>query len=309
MSYHEELVVFQTRSIKTSGILRTPKKLISRSLPTIVVMHPISSVKEQTASIYAEKLTEEGFVTFAFDAGHQGELAEAPDYIENPYYRVEDVKYAIDYLNTLDVVDNKRIGILGICGGGGYAVNASLTEKRIKAVGSVVGADFGALTRQGDLTPDTALTVLKAVAAQREKEAVGGDVVYVPYIPNSETERAAAGLDDVDIVQAVDYYRTPRGQHENAKNKMRMTSTGEIMGFDAYHLADKLLDQPLYIIAGDIPGAFGSYRFAYELFNKALSRNKNLHIVKGASHYDLYDQPEPVKEALSKLIPFYKEHL
>lgn len=305
----EQNLKFKTRNIYTTGILRTPESLDSKSLPTIVVMHPISSVKEQTASIYAKRLTEEGFTTFAFDAGHQGELAEAPDYLENPYYRVEDAKFAIDYLNTLDIVDNSRIGILGICGGGGYAVNASLTDKRIKAVGSVVGADFGALTREGDLSPNAALDTLHSIAQQREAEATGSAVAYTQYIPDSEEQRQQAAANDIDVVQAVDYYQTDRGDHPNSTNRFRVTSTGDIAGFDAFHLADKLLDQPLYIIAGDVPGAFGSYRFAYELFDKAYTRDKKLHIVAGASHYDLYDQPKQVEEALARLIPFYKEKL
>lgn len=305
----EQNLKFKTRNISTTGILRTPDSLDNKPLPTIVVMHPISSVKEQTASIYAKRLTEEGFATFAFDAGHQGELAEAPDYLENPYYRVEDVKFAIDYLNTLEIVDNSRIGILGICGGGGYAVNASLTDKRIKAVGSVVGADFGALTREGDLSPNAALDTLHSIAQQREAEASGSEVAYTQYIPDSEEQRQQATANDIDVVQAVDYYQTDRGDHPNSTNRFRVTSTGDIAGFDAFHLADKLLDQPLYIIAGDVPGAFGSYRFAYKLFDKAYTIDKKLHIVAGASHYDLYDQPKPVEEALSGLIPFYKEKL
>lgn len=238
----EQNLKFKTRNIYTTGILRTPDNVGNESLPTIVVMHPISSVKEQTASIYAKRLTEEGFVTFAFDAGHQGELAEGPDYLENPYYRVEDTKFAIDYLNTLDVVDNSRIGILGICGGGGYAVNASLTDKRIKAVGSVVGADFGTLTREGDLSPNAALDTLHSIAQQREAEATGSGPAYTQYIPDSEEQRQQAKANDIDIKQAVDYYQTERGNHPNVINRFRVTSTGEIAGFDAYHLADKLLD-------------------------------------------------------------------
>ena len=306
---NEQNVKFKTRGIYTTGILRVPDDAGNEALPTIVVMHPISSVKEQTASIYAKRLTEEGFVTFAFDAGHQGELAESPDYLENPYYRVEDAKFAMDYVNTLDVADNARIGILGICGGGAYAVNASLTDKRIKAVGSVAGADFGALTREGDLSPNAALDTLYAIAEQREAEAKGAEAAYTQYIPDSEEQRQQAGAEDIDIVQAVDYYQTDRGNHPNSTNRFRVVSTGEIAGFDACHLADKLLDQPLYIVAGSVPGAFGSYRFAYELFNKAYTKDKKLHIVDGASHYDLYDQPKPVDEALSGLIPFYKEKL
>ncbi|MCU5746786.1 alpha/beta hydrolase [Staphylococcus sp. SQ8-PEA] len=305
----EQNLKFKTRNIYTTGILRTPEQASDKPLPTIVIMHPISSVKEQTASIYAKHLTNEGFVTFVFDAGHQGELHEEPDYIENPYYRVEDAKYAIDFLNTLAIIDNTRIGILGICGGGGYAVNASLTDKRIKAVGSVVGADFGTLTREGDLSPNAALDMLHNLAKQREAEATGDDVAYTQYIPDSEEQRQQAGINDIDIEQAVDYYRTERGYHENSINRYRLLSNIEVAGFDAYHLVDKLLDQPLYIVAGSVPGGFGSYRFAYHLFDNALTKDKKLHIVDGASHYDLYDQPKAVDEALSGLIPFYKEKL
>lgn len=305
----EQNLKFKTRNIYTTGILRTPEQVDDKALPTIVVMHPISSVKEQTASIYARRLTEEGFATFAFDAGHQGELHEGPDYIENPYYRVEDAKYAIDFLNTLDIVDNKRIGILGICGGGGYAVDASLTDKRIKAVGSVVGADFGTLTREGDLSPNAALDMLHNLAIQREAEATGADVSYTQYIPDSEEQRQQANANDIDVKQAVDYYRTDRGYNENSINRYRLLSNIEIAGFDAYHLVDKLLDQPLYIVAGNVPGAFGSYRFAYQLFDNALTKDKKIHIIDGVSHYDLYDQPKAVDEALSGLIPFYKEKL
>lgn len=306
---NEQVLKFKTRNIETTGILRVPDNAGDKALPTIVVMHPISSVKEQTASIYARRLTEEGFVTFAFDAGNQGELHQAPEYIENPYYRTEDASFAIDFLNTLDVVDNDRIGILGICGGGGYAVNASKTDKRIKAVGSVVGADFGTLTREGDLSPNAALDMLHNLAKQREAEAMGAQHELTQYIPDSQQQREQAGIEDIDIEQAVDYYKTDRGQHENSINRYRLVSNMEVAGFDAYHLVDKLLDQPLYVVAGDVPGGFGSYRFAYKLFDNALTKDKKLHIVKGASHYDLYDQPKPVNEALSGLIPFYKEKL
>nr|WP_307725047.1 alpha/beta hydrolase [Staphylococcus carnosus] len=305
----EQHVTFKTRDVETAGILRTPDNATDQPLPTIVVMHPISSVKEQTASIYAKRLTEEGFATLAFDAAHQGEIAAEPKNIEVPYYRVDDAKAAIDYLNTLDIVDDKRIGILGICGGGGYAVNASLTDKRIKAVSSVVSVNFGMIAREGDFTPDSALKTLYQVAEQREAEAKGGEQALMPYAPDSEAQRKELGLDDIDIKEAVDYYRTDLGYHENVTNRYRVIDQADVIGFDAYHLADKLLDQPLYIVAGDKPGAFGSYRCAYELFDKALSDKKTLNIVKGVSHYDLYDQPKAVDEALKGLVPFYKKYL
>lgn len=111
--------------------------------PAIVCVHPGSSCKGQTAGIYAGKLAEEGFVTIAFEASYQGESGGEPRYIEDPATRVEDIRCAVDYLTPLFFIDENRIGVLGVCAGGGYAVNAAMTEHRIKAVGTVVAANIG----------------------------------------------------------------------------------------------------------------------------------------------------------------------
>ena len=116
-------------------------------------------------------------------------------------------------------------------------------------------------------------------------------------------------MDEFDMLEAIEYYRTPRGQHPASCNKLRFTSLANLIAFDTFHLAEYLLTQPLMLIVGDIVGAFGSYRDGFELFNKAASTNKKIHVVKGASHYDLYDQPNAMREALEQLIPFYKENL
>lgn len=306
-----QTVKFKNRNWEVAAILQFPKDFNEKKkYPAIVCAHPISSCKEQTSGhIYGKQLAEAGFVTLAFDASCQGESGGEPRYLEDPALRIEDFRCAADYLNTLEYIDEKRIGVLGICGGGGYAANAAMTERRFKAVGTVVAANYGRLMREGNYSADAAIKMLEAIAYQRTAQARGAEVKIIGYIPNSQQERVAAGMNDIDIVEAVDYYKTPRGQSSNSPNLLRFDSLDKVMAFDAFHLAEHLLTQPLMVIVGDRVGAFGSYRDGYELFNRAASQDKHIHVVQGASHYDLYDQPKATGEALEQLIPFFRKHL
>lgn len=305
MLVNKKNVKFNARGLKVAGILNIPENAEDKKNPAIVCVHPGSSCKEQTAGIYAEKFAELGYVTIVFDASYQGESEGEPRYIEDPSARVEDIRSAVDYLTTLDFVDENRIGVLGVCAGGGYAVNAAMTERRIKAVGTVVGANIGRVNRESS----DPIKTLEAIAEQRTAEARGVETMITNWIPRNQEEREQAGITDIDIVEAVDYYTTSRGQSPNSPNKLNFTSLGSVIGFDAFHLADELLTQPLQIIVGSVQGAFGSYRDGHELYNKAASKKKDLFIVEGASHYDLYDREEPVRKAVEKLEAFYKENL
>ncbi|MGE3922932.1 MAG: alpha/beta hydrolase [Lautropia sp.] len=297
-------VTFRNRTWDVAAELHFPRNFDEKKrYAAIVCVHPGSSCKGQTAGLYAAKLAEQDFVTIAFDASFQGESGGEPRYIEDPATRVEDIRCAVDYLVTLPYVDEERIGALGVCAGGGYAVNAAMTEHRIKAVGTVVGANIGRLNREGD-----PVAALKAVGKQRTAEARGAEPLINNWIPNSPQERDQAGITDVDVSQAVDYYRTPRGQNACAPNKLRFTSVGSVIAFDAFHLVEDLLTQPIQIIVGSVPGAFGSLKDGQELYRRVKSE-KDLFVVEGATHYDLYDQPRPVAKAVGKLVPFYQKHL
>ncbi|QGA57085.1 alpha/beta hydrolase [Brucella sp. 2280] len=304
-------VTFKNKNWDIAAHLHTPAGFDeAKKYPAIVVAHPISSCKEQTAAIYAAKLAELGYVALAFDASTQGASGGLGKYLEDPASRVEDFRCAADYLVTLDFVDENRIGVLGICGGGGYAVNAAMTDRRFKVVSTVVGANYGRLLREGDMSPDAAIKAMEAISQQRTAEARGGEVAITSYIPQSVDALKASGITDIDVTEAVDYYTTPRGQKPGSPNKLNVTSTGAAFNWDAFHLADQLLTQPLQIIiGGGQPGIFGSFRDGYELFDRARSQTKNLFIVPGATHYDLYDKPEYVDQAVARLKEFFSEYL
>lgn len=307
-----ESVTFKNNTWEVAADLRLPAGFdANKKYAAIVCGHPISSCKEQTSGhIYGEALSKAGFITLAFDASTQGASGGGPRFSEDPATRVEDFRCDADYLVTLPYVDQERIGVLGVCGGGGYAANAAMTERRFKAVVTVVGANYGRIMREGDMSQDSALKTLEAVSKQRTAEARGADPLLVGYVPfSSQEERVKSGVTDVDMVQAIDYYMTPRGQQKGSPNKLRLTSTSPIVNWDAFAFAELLLTQPLHIVIGDTPGAFGSYRDGFELFDRARSTEKSLQVVPNTSHYDLYDQPKATSEALSRIIPFFEKYL
>lgn len=195
---------------------------------------------------------------------------------------------------------------MGICGGGGFTINAAKIDHRIKAVAGVAAANVGDVYKL-TFGPDNAslIKTLEDMGRQRTIEARGGEVKHIPVLPASQKAREAAGINDVDIEQAIDYYLTPRGQDPYAPNQFVYTSLAQDIAFDAAALADRLLTQPLELIAGGIPGGFGSYRFSYEIYQKAASEHKELTIIDGVTHYELYDQPKAVDPAIAKLVEFF----
>lgn len=303
-------ITFKNIAWDNAGILQFPADFDqNKKYPTIVTMHPIGSCKEQTAgNIYGKALAEAGFVVLTFDASFQGESGGTPRYIENPFHRTDDVRYAIDYLETLPYVDADKIGILGVCGGGTYSLNIAMTERRIKAVVSITGVNFGRLLRDG-FAGGSPMEVLNNVAAQRSAEAKGGGLLTINMLPESVEAAKKDGVEDIDILEATDYYKTSRGQTKGGATSAVYSRMSIGMSWDAFYLSETLLTQPILVVIGDKPGGFGAFRDGYEIVRRAASEKKELLVVKGYSHYDLYDQPEPVRQALEKAIPFFKENL
>ncbi len=297
-------VRFKNQAIKMAGNVYSPKGLNKREkYPAVVVVHPGGGVKEQAAGLYAQKLAEQGFVVLTFDASHQGASGGLPRFLEDPTKRVEDVRSAVDYLTTLAYVDVSRIGALGICAGGGYAIKAATSERRIKAVATVSAVDIGAGTRKGwDGKAPVAdqIAMLDAVAKQRTAEAAGTPPMYVTYVPTTPDSTTPA-----DLREASDYYLTSRGQHPNAPNKLLYASLDKMASFTALDQVDSMLIQPALFIAGS---SAGSLWHSQEAFQKAKG-DKELFIVDGATHMTLYDGKEHVAIAMGKLSPFFKRTL
>lgn len=272
----------------------------SEKYPAIVVSHPGGGVKEQAAGVYANKMAQNGFITIAFDRSYQGESTGEPRQLENPYISAEDVSSAIDYMTTLPYVDVDKIGAMGICAGGGYTANAAINDRRIKAVATVSAVNIGSMFRNGwdnNVPSVEAIPFLENGSAARTAEANGAEIMTMPLAPMKEEESP-----NEELRQAWEYYHTPRCMYSTAPGYATARSLNQIITYDAYHMADVFLTQPLQIIAGS---EAGSKWMSDALFERASSKDKNFHVVNGANHMKLYDEPQYVDEAVSVLAKFF----
>jgi fermentation-respiration switch protein FrsA (DUF1100 family) len=298
-------VTFKNGQIYMAGVLFTPADMEQgKTYPSIVVVHPGGGAKEQTASLYAYRLAQQGYVALAFDASHQNESGGEPRLLEDPTARVEDARSAVDYFTTLPFVDPERIAALGICAGGAYAINATMTDHRIKAVAGVSTFNYGDGMRKGWRGTGTAedlRAALQNVAQQRTAEANGIQPVLLPYVPDT-TE----GVTEPDMVEASEYYRLAnRWKLDSQPNRFLASSNDKLIAFDAFNGIDTLLTQPLMLIAGSDAG---SKWHSDRAFAEATGASeKELFIVPGGTHMSLYDKD--VGKAMPKLLTFYGKHL
>ncbi|CAI8809862.1 MULTISPECIES: alpha/beta hydrolase [unclassified Pseudomonas] len=299
-------VSFLSNGLKLAGHLYTPDDLQpGEQRPAIVVAHPFGGVKEQTAGLYAAKLAAKGLIALAYDASYQGESAGEPRYLEDPFVRAEDIKSAVDFLANHASVNSQRIGALGICASGGYVPFAAQTDRRIRAVATVSAADIGLLYREGlggSVSPEQLKQLLEQVSEQRTREARGEPVRIDPIVP----ETADINADTPPLFrEGSDYYRTPRAQHPNSPNKYVFTSIGRIAAYSSYEHIDLISPHPLLMIAG----SEADTRYFSEMAIKKALEPKELVLIEGASHIDLYDKEQFVGPAVEKMVGFFKQYL
>ncbi len=299
-------ITFDSAGITLAGHLYIPEQSADSPHPAIVVSHPASGVKEQTAGLYASRLAEKGFVMLTFDAAYQGESSGEPRGLEDPAHRVDDIKAAVSYLTTRPEVDAERIGALGICASGGYVLSATGSDHRVRAAATVSGVDVARLFRLGpDGAQDPAVFqgMLDAAAHARTVEARGAKPDSLPLFP--ETIEQARELGGEYGAEGFEYYCTPRGQHPRSTKALDWTSIDKLAAFDAFAAVPLIGQRPLLMILGT--RAITAW-MGLEAFQKAMGP-KRIHWVEGASHVDLYDKEQYVGPAVEQLTGFFTESL
>ena len=279
----------------------------AKKYPAIVVAHPNGGVKEQVAGLYAQQLAEKGYITIAFDAAYQGASGGEPRYTDKPQNRIEDIRAAADYISQYPGADGEHLGLLGICGGGGYSIKAAQTDKRFKSVATLSMFNTGDARRNGYMRSqkDTIRQRLAAAAAAREKEIQTGEIQYTPEFGAGMTPEQVAAI-TVDLYrQGYEYYADSHF-HPNSKTNSTVSSLLDLMAFDVNTNVD-LIDQPLLMIAGE---KADSLYMTEEVFANATGTDKKeLFKIPGATHIETYWKPEYVKQAVDKLTAFFGKNL
>lgn len=281
--------------------LYIPKKIDrARKHAALVVGHPFGGVKEQASGLYAQMMAEHGFITLAHDASFNGESGGHPRFISSPDVFVEDFSAGIDFLGTHPLVDRARIGAIGVCASGGFVLAAAQIDPRIKAVATASMYDMGSERREGlgrTMSDSDRRDALKHIGEQRWTEFAGGKTEYYA-MPESLPADAPAVLKEF-----FDYYHTPRGRHPRSMPAVSITSNGSLMQFRPLDHVEWISPRPVLLIAGE--HAHSRY-FSEEAYQRA-AEPRELYIVKGAGHVDLYDRVNLIP--FDKLTAFFNDHL
>ena len=277
----------------------------SKKYPAIAVAHPNGGVKEQVAGLYAQHLAENGFIAIAADAAYQGASGGLPRNVDKPQNRVEDIRGMADYISRYEGVDPDRLGVLGICGGGGYTLKAAQSDKRFKAVATLSMFNSGEVRRNGFQKSqlNTIQERLEQATKARAQEAAGGEIIYAGVASITDEEIAKTST-DLYREGYVYYYRTHA--HPNSTFLYTMSSLLDLMTWDAATNMD-MINQPLLMMAGS--KADTKY-MTDEAFAKAINaKNKELFLIDGATHIQTYWKPEYVSQAVKKLVSFFQTNL
>jgi uncharacterized protein len=277
----------------------------SKEYPAVVVAHPNGGIKEQAAGLYAQRLAEAGYITVAADAAYQGASGGEPRHTDKPAYRIEDIHGMADFIAQYAGVDATRLGVLGICGGGGYTLKAAQSDKRFKAVATLSMFNSGEVRRNGFQNSQLATIQerLKKATDARAQEAAGGEMIYAGVASITDEEIAKTPTDLYREGYEY-YYRTHA--HPNSTFLYTMSSLLDLMTWDADTNMD-LINQPLLMIAGS--KADTKY-MSDEAFSKATNaKNKELFLIDGATHIQSYWKPKYVNKAVTKLLGFFGKNL
>ena len=300
---HRKVTFINRYGITLAADMYVPKQAEGK-LPAIAVSGPFGAVKEQSSGLYAMVLAERGFLTIAFDPSYTGESGGEPRYVASPDINTEDFCAAVDFLSTCDQVDADRIGILGICGWGGMALNAAAIDTRIKATVTSTMYDMSRVTANGyfdAMDADARYEMRKQLNAQRTEDYRHGTYAQAGGVVDPLPADAPQFVKDYHA-----YYKTPRGYHKrslNSNNGWNKTSSLSFMNMPILSYSDEIRSAVL-MIHGE--KAHSRY-FSEDAFKKLKGDNKELLIIPGASHVDLYDRMDVIP--FDKIEQFFRTYL
>ncbi|WP_048152625.1 alpha/beta hydrolase [Methanolacinia paynteri] len=279
----------------------------SKKYPALVIGTPYGGVKEQGAGIYAQNMAERGFVAIAFDESYNGESSGRPRHISSPDLFVEDFSAGVDFLGTRPFVDRNRIGAIGICGSGAFSVTAAQVDPRIKAVATASMYDMSRMIRKGwedSMTDEERARALVQLGEQRWKDFENGTPLLPEGFPGEPADSIPEGLDPI-LSEFFEYYGMKRGHHPNAGAAFTVTSSMSFMNFPLMNYIDTISPRPILFIIGE--NAHSRY-FSEDAYKMA-AEPKELYIVPGARHIDLYDGGDNNYIPFDKLESFFKDNL
>ena len=300
---HTKITFHNRYGITLAADLYIPKNTTEK-LPAIAISGPFGAVKEQASGLYAQTLAERGFLTIAFDPSYTGESSGEPRYVASPDINTEDFCAAVDYLSTRNDVDTERIGILGICGWGGIALNAAAIDTRIKATATVTMYDMGRVNAKGyfdTVDANARYELRKQLNAQRTEDYRSGTYALAGGVVDPLPDDAPQFIKDYHA-----YYKTSRGFHKrslNSNNGWNKTSSLSFNNMPLLSYSDEIRSAVL-MLHGE--KAHSRY-FSEDAFKKLKGSNKELQIIPDASHVDLYDNLEVIP--FDKIEQFFREYL
>jgi fermentation-respiration switch protein FrsA (DUF1100 family) len=300
---HQKVTFKNRYGITLVGDLYLPKNRGIGRLPAIAVGGPFGAVKEQSSGLYAQTMAERGFAALAFDGSYTGESGGEPRNVASPEINTEDFSAAVDFLGRNAAIDRERIGVLGICGWGGFALNAVAVDKRVKAIAVSTMYDMTRVMSRGyndSVTPEQRTKTLDQLSRQRWEDAEKGTPAYGP--PMNELKGGEAQF----LVDYHNYYKTPRGFHPRSVNSnasWTVTNPLSVMNMPILSYIKEISPRPVLLIHGENAHS----RYFSETAYAAAAQPKELVIVPGASHTDLYDKVDVVP--FDKLTTFFSQHL